>query len=76
MPTGLSSVSRSALWVRHRPTGQIGRVVESGTLWGTHVHRLWLPAADTMMRVAEDQVETLDSGGGRWTGWRMVAAAV
>lgn len=62
-------------WVRHRATGQIGRVVEATELWGSRVLRLWLPVADTVVRVAADQVEALDVGGGRETGWRMVAAA-
>jgi hypothetical protein len=44
-------------WVRHRATGQIGRIVEAAHLWGARVLRVWLPVADTVVRVAEDQVK-------------------
>ncbi len=66
---------QSGTWVRHRATGQVGRVVDATHLWGARVVRLWLPAVDTIVRVAEDQIEALDAGGGRETGWRLVAAA-
>ncbi len=62
-------------WIRHRTTGQIGRVLEEQGLWGARVLRIWLPAADTVIRVAADQVEPLDAGAGAESGWRIVAAA-
>ena len=63
------------LWLRHGPSGQVGRLVESQQLWGTRVLRLWLPSADAVVRVAEDQVEPLDHRAGRETLWRIVTAA-
>ena len=62
-------------WVRHRPSGRVGRVVDTQALWGSTVVQLWLPAAATMVRVTSDQVEPLDHNAGRATGWRLVAAA-
>jgi SNF2 family DNA or RNA helicase len=62
-------------WVRHRTTGHIGQVLESRVVWGTRVLRLWLPAVDTVIRVAEDQVQSLEAADGLGVGWRLVAAA-
>ena len=62
-------------WVRHRATGQVGRVVEEQRLWGARVLRIWLPAADKVIRIATDQIEPLDASAGADTGWRLVAAA-
>ncbi len=62
-------------WVRHRASGQIGQVIETTALWNVRLLRLWLPASDTVVRVAADQVESLDIGDSRATGWQMVATA-
>lgn len=62
-------------WTRHRTTGEVDRVVEEQRLWGACVLRIWLPAADTVIRVAPDPVEPLDAGAGADVGWRLLAAA-
>jgi len=47
-------------WVRHRPSGRIGLVVESDQLWGLQLLRLWCPTDGMVLLASQDHVERLD----------------
>jgi superfamily II DNA or RNA helicase len=55
------TVFRQGEWVSVSDTGQIGRVVESGDLWGTQVCTVWMPSADALRRIPADRLAGVDS---------------
>lgn len=62
-------------WLRHLPTGEVGRVLDEAELWGSLVFQLHLPASNVVVRAVESQVEALAAGDPVKAAWRAIAAA-
>lgn len=62
-------------WLRHLPTGEVGRVLDEAELWGSRVFQLYLPASNVVVRAVESQVEALAAGDPVIAAWRAIAAA-
>jgi superfamily II DNA or RNA helicase len=51
------------VWAFSEDFGQICQVIESQTLWGETICRVWLPSRDSVVRVPSSRLKSIDSVG-------------
>lgn len=50
-------------WAYSEEYGQVGKVIETQTLWGETTCRVWLPGRDSVVRIPASRLKSLESAG-------------